>query len=57
MRQPPPKGSSASPKTIFRRMVVGPYHLIDITKRLNSVSNIALKGHFWGEKYPFKERK
>jgi|GEM_PF-4360346 len=26
-------------------------------KRLNFASNMALKGHFWGEKYPFKERK
>jgi hypothetical protein len=27
-------------------MGVGPYHLNDITKRLNFSSNMALKGHF-----------
>ncbi len=26
-------------------------------KHLNFASNMALKGHFWGEKNPFKERK
>ena len=26
-------------------------------KRLNFASNMALKGHFQGEKHPFKERK
>jgi hypothetical protein len=38
----------------------GSGHIILLTlqlKRLNFISNMALKGHFWGEKYPFKERK
>jgi len=35
-------------------MVVGPYHLIDITKRLNFASNMALKGHFGDLKHTFK---
>ena len=39
-------------------MRIGAYHLIDITlNRLNFASNMALKGHFWGEKYLFKARK
>jgi hypothetical protein len=31
--------------------------LIFQLKRLNFASNMALKGHFWGEKYPIKDRK